>query len=269
MEKVDLSALIDALERGTKLHICIAFLGDYGNRKTRLTPSQAIHDKPVCKAVKKLPNGMSACYRCRLTVQKAVIARRKPMSGFCSSGVYEYCRPVIYDGHVICVIYVGNILLPNGRKRLEERVDATLLETMETDFTQEDCAKTADILESYITFLFDRYGNESKPFDPLIENMKNYIRENLSYGFSMEELSKAFNYTPKYLGQIFKERTGITVKEYCNTRKIEQAKRLLTETGMSVETIAVQVGFNSTTYFDRIFRKATGQSPQSYRASAK
>ena len=268
MEQVSLSALVEALEKGTHLHICIAFLGEYGNRKTRLTASQAIHDKPVCKAIKSLPNGMSACYRCRLTVQKAVIRHRRPMAGFCSSGVYEYCRPVIYDDRVICVIYVGNVLLPAGRKRLEERIDPDLLATMETQFTPEDCVKTADILESYITFLFDRYGNESKPFDPLVENMKNYIRENLSYGFSMEELSRAFNYTPKYLGQVFKQRTGKTVKEYCNARKIEQAKRLLVETSMSIEAIAVQVGFNSTTYFDRIFHRTTGQSPQSYRVSA-
>ena len=51
--------------------------------------------------------------------------------------------------------------------------------------------------------------------------------------------------------------------------KAEQAKSLLVDTDMSIETIAVQVGFNSLTYFDRVFHKLTGLSPQVYRSSVK
>lgn len=270
MEQVSLGELIESLERGNNLHICIAFLGECGNRKTRLTGSQAIHNKPVCMAIKKLPNGLRSCYRCRNVVQKTVVRRRKPVAGFCTSGVYEYCRPVIYDDRVICVIFVGNILPddPFRRRQLEERVGSELLKTMDEHCTPQDCVKIADVLESYITFLFDRYGIESDAFDPLIENIKNYIRENFIFGFSMEELAAVFNYTPKYLGQIFKSRTGKSVKEYCNQLKTAQAKQLLAETDLNIETVAVRAGFNSVTYFDRVFSKATGLSPQAYRSAA-
>ena len=118
-------------------------------------------------------------------------------------------------------------------------------------------------------FLFDRYGIENKTFDPLVENIKNYIRENLAYDFSMEEMAAAFNYTEKYLGRVFKARTGQSIKDYCNRAKVSQAKTLLTQTDLSVALIAVQSGFNSVTYFDRVFRKITGLSPQAYRSSAK
>lgn len=271
MEHVTLGKLIEALERGTKLHIAIAFVDECGNRKTHLTYSQAIHDRPVCIAVKRQPNGLASCYRCRNTVQRYVIHRRRSIEGLCTNGVYEYCRPVIYDERVICVIFIGNILTQDKtqRQRLEERVGKELLDTMEHNCSSEDCVKIADVLESYIVFLFDRYGIENKTYDPLVENIKNYIRENLAYGFSMEELASAFYYTPKYLGHIFKSRTGKTIKEYCNFLKIEQAKLLLTDTRMSVENIAFQVGFNSMTYFDRAFYKIVGLSPQAYRASAR
>ena len=129
--------------------------------------------------------------------------------------------------------------------------------------------KLANILESYIKFLFDRYGIENTAFDLLIENIKNYIRENLTYGFSMAEMSTAFSYTPRYLGYLFKAKTGTTIKEYCNHLKILQAKKLLTETNMSVVDIAVQVGFNSITYFDRVFAKEVKLSPQAYRSSSR
>ena len=269
MDYTTLSNLIDALERGTNLHICVAFLDNCGNRKTRCTEGQTIHDRPVCMAAKKLPKGLDSCYRCRMTVQKAVIRRRKPMAGLCTNGVYEYCRPIIYEDRVICVVYIGNILTqdPAQRQRLDTWVGCDLLETMERSFSPEDCVKTADILESDIVFLFSHYGIENKTFDPLVENIKNYIRENQAYDFTMEELANTFNYTPKYIGRVFKLRTGQTIKEYCNRSKISQAKLLLTETDLSIEAIALPAGFNSMPYFDRVFRKITGLSPQAYRSS--
>lgn len=269
MEHSTLSSLIDFLERGTKLHICVAFLDNYGNRKTRCKERQTIHDRPVCLAVKQMPNGLASCYRCRMTVQKAVICSRRSMAGICINGVYEYCRPVIYDGRVICVIYIGNLLTddPRQRQRLAGRVEASLLSTMEQSFPKEDCVKLADVLESYILLLFDHYGIENKTFDPLVENIKNYIRENMVYDFTMEEMASAFNYTPKYLGRAFKQRTGQTIKDFCNHAKVYKAQYLLRETDISIEAIAVQVGFNSVNYFDRVFHRITGLSPQNYRNS--
>ena len=270
MDHATLSDLIETLERGTKLHICIAFMDNCGNRKTLCSYRQAVHDRPVCMDIKREHDGLVACYRCRNVVQRAVVQRRKPMAGLCVHGVYEYCKPVVYENRVICVIFVGNILPAESddRERLERLVGRELLETMEQHCTVEDCAKIADVLESYIVFLFDTYGIENKTFDPLVENIKNYIRENLAYDFSIEELAADFNYTPKYLGHLFRSRTGQSIKEYCNLLKVNQAKRLLTESDLNIATIAVQVGFNSITYFDRVFHKETGLSPQRYRSSA-
>lgn len=271
MEHTTLSNLIEALERGTNMHICIAFLDKCGNRKTRCTDSQTIHDRPVCMAAKGLPKGLDFCYRCRTTVQKAVIRHKKSIAGLCVNGVYEYCRPVIYEDRVIGVIFIGNILTgdPAQRQRLEKRVGRDLLETMEQSFSPEDCVRIADILESYIVFLFAHYGIENDDFDPLVENIKNYIRENLTYDFTMEELAAVFNYSPKYIGRIFKIKTGQTIKEYCNRVKVAQARRLLIETDLSVENVALQAGYSSATYFDRVFRKNTGFSPQEYRFAEK
>ena len=271
MEHATLSNLIDALERGTNMHICIAFLDNYGNRMTRCTGNQMTHDRPVCLAAKKMPKGLDTCYRCRTTVQKAVIKSRKPMAGFCVNGVYEYSRPVIYEDHVICVLFIGNILTgdPVQLGKLKSWANDELLQTMEKSFSSEDCIKTADILESYILFLFHHYGVERKGFDPLVENIKAYIRENLTYDFTIEELAATFNYSPKYVGRVFKSRTKHTIKEYCNRVKVSQAMQFLTETGLSIEDVALQSGFNSVTYFDRVFQRITGLAPQAYRNSVR
>lgn len=271
MEHATLSNLIDTLEFGTKLHICVAFLSNCGNRKTRCTHGQSVHNMPVCMAVKKDPQGLASCYRCRNTVQRTVVRTGKSMAGLCTNGVYEYCRPVRHEGRPICVIFVGNVLTddPEQREKLLAKVKPELLETMEQNCTPADCVKIADVLESYIHFLFDRYGIENVTFDPLVENIKGFIRENMAYDFTMEELATSFGYTPKYVGRVFKLRTGQSVKEYCNRERVNRAKSLLTDTDLEIEEIAWQVGFNSVNYFDRVFRKITGFAPQSYRSTQK
>ena len=64
---------------------------------------------------------------------------------------------------------------------------------------------------------------------------------------------------------MFKARTGQSVKAYCNATRVSQAKKLLTDTKLSIAAIAEQLGFSSIAYFDRVFFKITGLSPQQYR----
>ena len=266
MQYNTLSSLISALEYGTKLHISVLFLNAYGNRKTRRPKNQSIHTCPVCDFVKE--KDFTSCFRCRNTVLKLLLKRRKPCAGYCTKGIYEYCRPVVRNDTVAAVISVGNILTddPKQLERLSVYTKKSLLRTMETNFSREDCERTADLLECYIHYLLDRYGETTQEsFDVLIENIKSYIEENLLHDFSMADLSTVFNYNEKYLGRLFKQKTGTTIKEYCNIAKVKKAKRLLQSSPLAIAHIAGQVGYNNVTYFNRIFKRITGLSPQAYR----
>lgn len=267
MEKIGLNHLIDALEQGTKIHINVEFFNNYGNRLTHRTHSQVVHDSPACIAAKAMPQGLSECYRCRRIVVKKARHYRKSFGGYCFRGIYEYCRPIIFEDQFVGVIFIGNILTqdPEQRRRLECFADPEILYSMEQNYTPADCARTADIIENYITFLFEKYGNDNKNYDPLLENIKSYIRENMAYDISLSELANIFSYNEKYLGQLFKARSGYTVKEYCNMIRVDRAKHLLAQTKQSIANIAQQLGFSNVTYFDRVFRKITGVSPREYR----
>lgn len=266
MKYNNLSSLITSLEYGTKLHISVLFLSTYGNRKLVRPESQIVHQCPVCDSAKE--KDFATCFRCRNTVLKMLIKHKKTIDGYCANGVYEYCRPVIRNNAVVAVIFIGNILTddPVQRQRLANHISTPLLQTMELNFSKEDCYRTADILESYIQHLLDRYGETTQQaFDVLIQNIKNYIDENLLHEFSMADLATVFNYNEKYLGRLFKQRTGVSIKEYCNLAKIEKAKYMLTNSNVSISNIATQVGYNNVTYFNRIFKKTTDQSPLEYR----
>ena len=272
MEHETLTDMISALEYGTKLHISVLFLSKCGNERTNRPFSQKVHQCPVCDMAKSTQEGYAACFRCRNTVVRMAKQRKKSFAGLCIKGVYEYCRPVVRSGETLAIVFVGNILMDNVHQRLRLRryVKSSLLKTMQTDFTEKDCARIADLLESYIHYLLDKYGettNNSADF--LIENIKSYLEENLLFDVSMVNLAATFNYNEKYLGRLFKSKTGQTIREYCNSRKVENAKQLLKHSRLNISDIAVQTGFNNVTYFNRIFKKITGKPPQEFRHARK
>ena len=257
--------LITALQYGNRLHISVVFLRNYGNERTQLGFGQSTHKTPVCDRAKATPEGYAACYRCRNRALRLAVKKRRSFGGYCVNGVYEYCRPLVYGEDVAAVIFVGNIRRDNS-ETLRQRFSPELLETMEPDCAPEQCRRVADLMESYIRYLLKTAGTGRKTtFDPLLENMKNYIAENLHSGFSMADMSGVFNYNEKYLGRYFRLKTGKTVREYCNGARMEQALELLQNTELSVAAIAGQVGYNNVTYFNRLFRAAMGKSPQEYR----
>jgi len=263
-----LTNMISALEYGTNLHICVVFLKHYGNDKTSLPHEQKIHTCPICDAAKASMDGFASCFRCRNTVLKWCIRHKRSIGGLCSKGVYEYCRPIVRNNDVPAVIFVGNILTDDKHQHyiLQKQFGIALLDTMQPDVSQKTCVQIADVLESYILFLMEQYGDTpSQPADALIENIKGYITENLLYDFSLADLAAVFNYNEKYLGKLFKAKTGYSMSEYVNLRRIEISSELLINTELSITEIATKTGFNNVSYFNRVFKKLKGVTPTEYR----
>ncbi|MNC74742.1 HTH-type transcriptional activator RhaR [compost metagenome] len=68
-----------------------------------------------------------------------------------------------------------------------------------------------------------------------------------------------------YLGQVFKQQTGKTFREYLNDKRTEEAKRLLRQGRLSIAEIAVNTGYHNTDYFVSQFKRMTGVSPSIFR----
>lgn len=101
--------------------------------------------------------------------------------------------------------------------------------------------------------------------DRLLEKMKDYIHTHYMYDIMLQDLAKKFNITPKYCSTLFKKLSNDTFKNYLNQYRIEQAcLRIKQNPQIKISELSLEVGFNSSTSFIRVFNKYTGISPKAY-----
>lgn len=92
-----------------------------------------------------------------------------------------------------------------------------------------------------------------------------YINLNFDKIESVKELSEKFFVSESYLCKLFKDGMGITVTEYINSVKIKEACDLLKNTNKKATQICFDVGYNSYTYFCKMFKEKVGESPYQYK----
>ncbi len=78
-------------------------------------------------------------------------------------------------------------------------------------------------------------------------------------------MARAVNMSAFYFCKMFKKVAGINFTDYLSRVRIERAQNLLLNPNLRVSEIAFEVGFQSLTHFNRVFKKITGQSPTDYR----
>jgi len=74
--------------------------------------------------------------------------------------------------------------------------------------------------------------------------------------------------TSNYLNRLVRQSLGKSTKQYIQNRRIEEAKRLLRYTSLTISDIAEKLNYDTASYFVRAFSKATGMTPLQYRATA-
>lgn len=99
----------------------------------------------------------------------------------------------------------------------------------------------------------------------LIDDVFDYIEQNIYEKLSIEMLAEKFGYSPKYFSKLFKERAGINFKEYLNFKRIDTSKTLLTASNTNISSIAEKCGFSNIHEFNRNFKKHTGMTPSQFR----
>jgi len=92
-----------------------------------------------------------------------------------------------------------------------------------------------------------------------------HLKAHLHEPVMMDDLAERAGCSRARLFALFKEQTGLTPNDYLQRLRVDKARHLLATTSRSVTGIAFDVGFASSQYFSRVFRKYIGQTPSQYR----
>lgn len=109
-------------------------------------------------------------------------------------------------------------------------------------------------------------GREQSP--PIIHNVIRYVRDNYRTVAGIDEVADHFYMNKDYLTRVFRKFTGFTVHDYIRSVRISKSRMMLGG-GAGVTEAAFACGFNSTSYFIRVFTRAVGVSPGEYRRMGK
>ena len=157
----------------------------------------------------------------------------------------------------------------------EARCVEQLYQKMLTEFVNKDSGYI-EILRAYvielIVIIFRAYRNSGALGDHtdihrtrVVEKIMLYMQSNLSSELRIDKLSAMAFLSSNHFCKLFKETTGMTVVEYAQKIRIEEAIRLLQQSDRKVIDIAAEVGYRDVKFFNQVFKRLTGESPSSYR----
>lgn len=92
-----------------------------------------------------------------------------------------------------------------------------------------------------------------------------YLQTHIYENVSLEELAQRFFMSRSYLTRSFRNVTGFSVVEYMTYIRIQKAQEFLKASDRSITEIADLCGFGNITYFEKVFKATTGQTPVQYR----
>lgn len=108
-----------------------------------------------------------------------------------------------------------------------------------------------------------------KTKEPAISTALCYIHSNFSNELTLDMVAEHVKLSKCYFSGLFKKEVGVPFCNYLNQVRVEKSKFLLLHTDESLIDIAIQLGFNSQSYFSTQFKKYTGVTPKQYRSDNK
>ena len=111
---------------------------------------------------------------------------------------------------------------------------------------------------------YRQYINKS---DSVTSQVCAYIDAHYREEIHREELGELVFLNTDYLSRIFKKEKGISISNYIIQKRVEEAKKLLTQSTLPINTVSLYVGYSNFSYFTKMFKDNTGYAPLEYRRS--
>ena len=110
----------------------------------------------------------------------------------------------------------------------------------------------------------EELGNADACTDARMIEIMNYVQANY-IDITLDDLAEKFFLSKPYLSKYIKEKSGITFGDLVKKIRMKKAKALLKSSNMTVENIAMSVGYQNVEHFNRLFKKAYDMTPMQFR----
>ena len=238
-------------------------------------------ENPFCALMAEKSRTCAACLQMQEKLAQG--AKDGPCAMTCAYGLCELAVPVKLGGQTIGFLQTGQVMRQKPTAAAFDRavakaeelgVDLDNAKAKEAFFqTPVASQKKMDSVTSLLTIFADHLsmkGNQiavqtanSEP--PVIAKAKKFIEEHHTEDISLGQVAAAVHTSIFYFCKLFKKVTGINFTEYVSRVRTEKAKNLLLNPNLRISEIAYEVGFQSLTHFNRVFKNIVGESPTDYR----
>jgi AraC-like DNA-binding protein len=99
----------------------------------------------------------------------------------------------------------------------------------------------------------------------LIHEVQAYVEAHLAEHLSLDDVAAQFLLSRRHLTRMFRERTGNSLLEFINRRRIERAHVLLADPATTILEASLAVGIDSPSYFAKLYRRVYGHAPSQRR----
>ena len=144
-----------------------------------------------------------------------------------------------------------------------DRDDRYTGEMLEASFTQ----ILVRLIRSFSSGDTEHARSSVTEAEALCYRLMNYIDTHIYTMTSLEELAEATNYNYSYLSSLFHKTTSGMLTDYYRRRRLETARLLIDEGGLSITEIAALLRYSSIYTFSRAFKEFFGASPTQYKRS--
>lgn len=242
-----------------------------------------IHLNPYCRYVKTVCENWEVCVQ----NQKKVLERCRggEFFGVCYAGVGEYVYPISVRDQISGFLSVSGFKGSDEETALgkalhfaeKKHLPKSDIIHIRNEFLIADIPDKTEIdtliyplvfmLEAYL----EKHGNlpPQNAGDDLYIRLLHYLTSNYNVHLTMEKLSQHFNYSISTLSHLFKTHSGMSISDYVQKLRLDEAKWLLRQSGLSLTEISDSLGFCNSAYFSTVFKKNIGMSPLEYKKTCR
>ena len=238
-------------------------------------------ENPFCGLMAQKSRACAACLQVQQKLSET--ATHEPQTVTCLLGLCDTAVPVRMGDRLIGFLQTGQVF---SRKPSEAQFNRVVKQVAEwglqidrstlreayfssrvlTPKQHESVVKLLAIFAQHLSMISNQVVvQQGNAEPPVIARAKQFIQEHQSDDLSLGQVAKAVNTSTFYFCKMFKKITGINFTDYLSRVRIEKAKNLLLNPNLRISEIAYEVGFQSLTHFNRVFKKIIGQSPTQYR----